>query len=198
MPSHRFFFALKPSAPATAEIGRLRDDCGPYRAVVPNPRLHATLAITDDYAEAPAKLPDTMMAIGHSVSAEPVPVTLDCLSETESSSALRPRRQNDRLASLQKKIGRGDGASGFAAKRLATQPPRHPWLSDDGSGHSRYYAYPLVRPGLRAGPQHRRRHPPYRAWALAAHPRPIVIREFLSSTATGGTCGATAPASVEA
>ena len=87
-------------------IGLVRDAIVGARSPVPNERLHITLGLTDDYRRLEAALVDRMIAIGDTISGEPIPIRLDRISAGTGSVALRPTVQPRELANLQKQIGR--------------------------------------------------------------------------------------------
>jgi len=104
VPVHRLFFALKPPTPQAAAIGRARDSVAGAHSIVSDDRLHATLAITNDYPEFPQALADRLVAIGDAVAGEPVPVALDRLVGSPRSVALRSRRAPAAMRDLQRQL----------------------------------------------------------------------------------------------
>lgn len=92
VPAHRLFFALQPPRREAAAIGRMGERLRDIRARVADERLHATLAVTDDFADFPEALARRMVEIGDMVSATPLAVALDRLSASTRSVALRPGR----------------------------------------------------------------------------------------------------------
>jgi len=97
--AHRYFFALLPS-PVRGVIASQRDQLGAADSKVADHRLHATLAITDDFDHQPALLEANLLAIGESIATGPVPMALDRLSGSTGSVALRPSRRTPALTAL--------------------------------------------------------------------------------------------------
>lgn len=104
VPVHRLFFALQPPAPQAAAIGRTRDRLGAARSIVRDDRLHATLAITNDYPNFPEEEAARMIEIGDAAAAAPVPMALDRIVGTQRSVALRSRRCPPVLRELQHQL----------------------------------------------------------------------------------------------
>lgn len=103
-PCHRLFFALKPPRPYAARIGRLRDGLKATAGIVDDDRLHATLAITDDFADFPERLARTLVGIGDEVAAAPFQVMLDRLVGSARSVALRPGKASPPLRDVQRQL----------------------------------------------------------------------------------------------
>jgi len=107
---HRAFFAFRPAPLVSAQIGNMIEEIAPGLPRVGNERLHSTLGITNDYKALPAPLIDELRAIGGEISADRFDVTVDRLSGSEGSVALRPSRINpawrDLEAPIEKKMRR--------------------------------------------------------------------------------------------
>jgi 2'-5' RNA ligase len=104
-PLHRLFFALKPPVPEARRIGLLRDGVG-QGTIVADDRLHMTMGITDDFPCLADRDIDRMMAIGDTIAGDPVPLSLDRLSGSARSVALRPSTRPAALGPIQKQIQR--------------------------------------------------------------------------------------------
>lgn len=104
MPCHRLFFALKPPKREAARIGRVRDRLKSTAGIVDDDRLHATLAITDDFADFPERLARTLVGIGDEVAGAPFPVMLDRLVGSARSVALRPGKASPPLRDVQRQL----------------------------------------------------------------------------------------------
>lgn len=104
---HRFFFAHVPPARPCALIGVHRDAIEGAHGHVTNDRIHVTLAITDDYEQYPAQLERELLAIGEEVAADPFGMSLDRLSGSARSVALRPSRRIGGLTDLHRQLDRG-------------------------------------------------------------------------------------------
>jgi 2'-5' RNA ligase len=100
-PCHRLFFALKPPVPEARRIGQVRDCLGLAERGVADDRLHMTMGITGDHARMADAIVTKLPAIGDTVSGEASAVTLDRLSGSMRSVALRPSRRPPALASVQ-------------------------------------------------------------------------------------------------
>lgn len=88
--SHRLFFALQPQESDRVRIGRVRDGLEDVRDPVTNRRLHLTLAVTACYEHFPADMAHALHSLAATVMAEPVAVSLEKLSASAESVALRP------------------------------------------------------------------------------------------------------------
>lgn len=77
------------------------EEIAPGLPRVGNDRLHSTLGITKDYNALPPRLVDDLRVIGDEISADPFNVTVDRLSGSEGSVALRPSRRNRAWRDLQ-------------------------------------------------------------------------------------------------
>ena len=77
------------------------EEIAPGLPRVANGHLHSTLGITKDFAALPTHLVDDLRAIGDAVSGVPFDVTVDRLSGSERSVALRPSRSNPAWRDLQ-------------------------------------------------------------------------------------------------
>lgn len=97
--AHRYLFAVQPS-PMRCAIAGQRDQLGPAAHIVSDTRLHATLAITDDFTQPCPLLETALLSIGGSVTAAPIPMRFDELSGSEKSIALRSSRRCPPLAAL--------------------------------------------------------------------------------------------------
>lgn len=109
---HRYFFALQPS-PMCRGIARQRDQLGPAEHLVSDTRLHATLAITDDFKRPCPLLESALHSIGGSIAAAPIPMRLDQLSGSNGSIALRSSRRCLPLAALAGPLQRRMARAGF-------------------------------------------------------------------------------------
>lgn len=106
-PTHRdrFFFALRPPArEARRALAFAEGALGPGWQLQTPPRLHVTLAITEDFDEAPGELVQRLSVIGDRVAAAPFMMTLDRLSISHRSAALRPGNTLAGLSALYKAI----------------------------------------------------------------------------------------------
>lgn len=103
---HRFLFALRPPAWVCAAIGRIRDSIADLTALVADPRIHATLAITEDFPSFPSGLVQPLRRIGETTAAEPFTATFDQLNRSPHSAALRPQH---RIAGFQSLAAALDG-----------------------------------------------------------------------------------------
>lgn len=101
---HRAFFAFRPTSQVSVQIGNMREEIAPGVPHVANERLHSTLGITNDYTALPPPLVDELRAIGDAISADPFDVTVDRLSGSADSVALRPSRANRAWRELQAQI----------------------------------------------------------------------------------------------
>lgn len=101
---HRLFFALKPSRIEANLTGLFRDATGIPLEVVANDRLHLTLGITSDYAAFPTDVAQRLLTIGEHLAGDPFVLTLDRLSGSERSVALRPNKRPPALSAMQKQI----------------------------------------------------------------------------------------------
>lgn len=101
---HRLFFALKPSRIQANLTGLFRDATGIPLDVVANDRLHVTLGITNDYAAHPADVAQRLLAVGERLAGDPFLLSLDRLSGSERSIALRPNKRPPALSAMQKQI----------------------------------------------------------------------------------------------
>lgn len=101
---HRLFFALQPLAAAQTRIGSHRDGLDGVHGQVTNPRLHMTLAITRDYEHFPGPVAHALHRLGADVFAEPIVLSLERLSASKSSVALRPGRSPRELRALHKSL----------------------------------------------------------------------------------------------
>lgn len=119
---HRLFFALKPPIREGRLIGLVRDQVADAHTPVSNDRLHMTLTITNDYRRLDDALVDRMMAIGETVQGEPVPISLDRLSGSMKTAALRPTGQPRELADLQRQLGKLTDYWGITRSEWAFSP----------------------------------------------------------------------------
>ena len=111
---HRFFFGLQPSLPQRSEIARHRDaEAHRGYTLVSNPRLHLTLAVTQDFSSFPSQVPDLLTAIGAAIAIDPFVVKLDRLSGSANmrdngrgSIALRPSARPAALGELSRQLCR--------------------------------------------------------------------------------------------
>lgn len=101
---HRLFFALKPSQIEANLTGLIRDAATSELDPVINGRLHLTLGITADYAAYPQDVAQRMTTIGEHLAGDPFPLSLDRLSGSERSIALRPNKRPPALSAIQKQI----------------------------------------------------------------------------------------------
>ncbi|MET0310218.1 MAG: 2'-5' RNA ligase family protein [Sphingomonas sp.] len=101
---HRLFFALKPTLVESRLTGLFRDTLEPQLDPVANDRLHMTLGITSDFMAFPHDLAQRMLGIGEAVAGDPFALSLDRLSGSERSMALRPNKRPPALSALQKQI----------------------------------------------------------------------------------------------
>jgi len=101
---HRLFFAVKPSRIEANLTGLFRDATDVPLDVVANDRLHLTLGITNDYAAFPADVAQRLLTIGEHLAGDPFTLTLDRLSGSERSIALRPNKRPPALSAMQKQI----------------------------------------------------------------------------------------------
>ena len=113
LPSHRYFFCLRPPPALARRIGSFRDGLGYAGTVVADERLHVTLGITNDYPEHSGRAAGGMAAIGGLIDAEPFNLCLDRLSGNEAVVALRPSRRPPQLGILQRQIERWLRRSGL-------------------------------------------------------------------------------------
>ncbi len=98
---HRAFFAFRPGPQVRVQIGNMIEEIAPGLPHVANDRLHSTLGITNDFTALPASLVDELRAIGDGISADPFDVTVNRLSGSADSVALRPSRANPDWRELQ-------------------------------------------------------------------------------------------------
>lgn len=101
---HRLFFALKPTRIEANLTGLFRDATGIPLDAVADDRLHVTLGITNDYAAFPADVAERLMTVGEHVAGDRFLLSLDRLSGSERSIALRPNKRAPALSALQKQI----------------------------------------------------------------------------------------------
>lgn len=101
---HRLFFALKPSRIEANLTGLFRDATGIALNAVANDRLHVTLGITNNYAALPADVAQRMLTIGEHLAGDPFLLSLDRLSGSGQSIALRPNKRPPALSAMQKQI----------------------------------------------------------------------------------------------
>jgi len=119
---HRLFFALQPPARHLPGVARHRDRLGELHSKVSNPRLHLTLAITDDYDFYPAEAASDLHAMAAEIIAEPVDVVLSRLNATPRSIALSPGRRSPQLRDLQAALGTRMARAGSLRKDWKFSP----------------------------------------------------------------------------
>ncbi len=122
MATNRFLFALLPPPLPRNLIGVQRDQLGIAESVVENERLHITLGITEDYEQQPYAEVQRLIEIGAQVSAAPVPVTLDRVSASNETIALRPSRKIDALAELVHRLQQGLARAGLLRRSWNYHP----------------------------------------------------------------------------
>jgi 2'-5' RNA ligase len=101
---HRLFFAVKPSLIESRLTGLFRDSVEPRLDPVVNGRLHMTLGITNDFMTLPHDMVQRMLGVGEALAGDPFTLSLDRLSGSERSIALRPNKRPAPLSALQKQI----------------------------------------------------------------------------------------------
>ncbi len=101
---HRFFYALQPPVRERALIGVYRDAIADAHGHVSNERLHLTIGITDDFESYPRHLEREMLAIGDEAAGTPFGISLDRLSGSARSIALRPSRRIGGLSNLHRQL----------------------------------------------------------------------------------------------
>lgn len=104
---HRFFFGLQPPRRERALIGVHRDAIEGAHGHVGNERIHLTLSITNDFECYPVQLESQLIAIGAEVATMPFEVSLDRLSGSARSVALRPSRRIGGLSDLHRQLDHG-------------------------------------------------------------------------------------------
>jgi 2'-5' RNA ligase len=109
MPSHRhrLFYALRPPTPQRLAMGAHRDAIAEGQGHVSNDRIHLTLGITNDFEELPEEIAHAMIAFADSVTGPPFAISLDRLSGSLTSVALRPSRRVRELSNLHRQLDRG-------------------------------------------------------------------------------------------
>lgn len=116
----RLFFALLPPQRLALQTAAWASETlGDGWQVQRPDRLHVTLAITDDFDRCPFELLDRMLRVGERVEASPFAISLDHMSFSHRSAALRPSHANAGLKMLQKAI-----SEAMAAMDV---PVRHGW-----------------------------------------------------------------------
>jgi 2'-5' RNA ligase len=101
---HRYFFAVVPPLRLARQVTNAMPwlDAGGRS---PQPaRLHITMFILPDFQSVPNGAEDILCAMGDAVAAAPVPVTLDMISASTRSIALRPRHRIAELAALRREL----------------------------------------------------------------------------------------------
>ncbi|WP_336958286.1 2'-5' RNA ligase family protein [Sphingobium aquiterrae] len=101
---HRFFFALKPAPVEANRIHAFAERTATGARLVQRAHQHITLAITDDFQSLPTMLVDAMLRAGKMARAAPFTLTLNRLSLSNRSLALRPDGAVPPLATLQRTI----------------------------------------------------------------------------------------------
>jgi 2'-5' RNA ligase len=101
---HRAFFAFRPGSRVSAQISNMVEEIAPGLPRVANEYFHSTLGITNDYKTLPTQIVDDLRSIGDEISADPFDVTVDRLSGSQGSVALRPSRSNPAWRNLQAPI----------------------------------------------------------------------------------------------
>lgn len=103
-PMYRLIYALKPAAVIARQADYLADSLGGGdRRILPE-HQHVTLAVTADYLDYPYAVIKALLRAGTMVKAEPFELTLDRLSLSNRSAALRPSRSVPLLNQLQRSI----------------------------------------------------------------------------------------------
>lgn len=97
---HRLFFAVLPPLSCARLIGLVRDGLGNLQTPVRDGRLHLTLWITPDFSSFPGHLAKVLIGIAGTIDTAPAVIALDRLVGSNSSIALRPRRQSAALRDL--------------------------------------------------------------------------------------------------
>ncbi|MFT3964610.1 MAG: 2'-5' RNA ligase family protein [Sphingobium sp.] len=116
----RLFFAILPPRQLALGMAAWSErELGQGWQVQHTDRLHVTLAITEDFRRLPVHLPDRLLRVGEMVAAQPVTVTLDRLTVSNRSAALRSSRANADLKALHQSIGQ--------AMTLMQVPMRENW-----------------------------------------------------------------------
>ena len=114
--AHRLFLAIRPRAPVDVQIGNFADAEAHGAQRVRTDHLHATMAITDDFATAPIRLGEALIAVGAQVGAAPFDMALDRLAGSRRSVALRPSRRIEGLQALHVQIAQGMRRAGLALR----------------------------------------------------------------------------------
>ena len=111
---HRLFFALRPPPPLASRMVETvaTVDC---RAMTAE-RMHMTMFLLADRPTVEPDLVETLRAIGNSIRAAPVAITLDRLAGSYRLVALRPARANAALLALHRALADGARAAGIAAR----------------------------------------------------------------------------------
>lgn len=114
--AHRLFLAIRPRTPVDVQIGNFiaAEAQGAHR--VRTDHLHATMAITDDFAVEPRQLAAAMVAVGDRITAAPFEMTVDRLAGSTRSVALRPSRRIEGLHALHTQIVDGMRRVGLALR----------------------------------------------------------------------------------
>lgn len=103
---NRFFFAFLPPRGPRGVIARLGERIEPAARHVADDRLHLTLTITEDFGDYPNAVVDALIAVGDAMAADPVAITLDRISGSNRSVALRPGRTLPALHTLEREMAR--------------------------------------------------------------------------------------------
>lgn len=103
--AHRLFFAVLPPPDVAAIIGEQRSAFGVTRSAVADHRLHMTLAISNDHADAlPDGLTGAALGAGEALAAERFRIVLDQAVGGAGSIALRPSEPLPGLLTFQRSL----------------------------------------------------------------------------------------------
>lgn len=113
---YRLFYALKPSPMTARRTHYFAEALGPGAHLVAIDHQHVTLAITCDYVDYPYAVIKALVRAGTGVKAEPFDLSLDHLSISNRSAALRPSRSVPLLNALQKEVAAAMKRAGVALR----------------------------------------------------------------------------------
>ena len=103
-PMYRLIYALKPAPVIARQTDYLADSLGGGDGRIRPEHQHMTLAVTADYLDYPYAVIKALLRAGTTVKAEPFDLSLDRLSFSNRSAALRPSRSVPPLNQLQRSI----------------------------------------------------------------------------------------------
>lgn len=134
---HRLFLAVRPVPPIDVQIANLAEDEAGGATRIRTDHLHTTMAITEDFPREPVRLGEALIAVGDRISAAPFDMTVDRLSGSGRSVALRPSRRIEGLHALHLQIVDGMRRAGLAVRQGWKFSPHITLFYRDGAPFSR-------------------------------------------------------------